>query len=530
MSFQNEIMFETDGRHSSVYLYEPPMGERQYVECIDEIVDLGIDTISYVVGDCAVLLYDTKVGEIWGHNVDLADHTVWLRAAQNVKSMIDRGIDPLTLVCNHAHKRGFKFIPHLLLNMVHTPHGRVTDCRVADFTTDHPEWQVGPEPDFPEAKDDQPKRLSYAIDEVRENRIAVIKELLFDYDSDGIELNFYTYSPFIARKEVEEHTSTLTNWLTEIRNLATEASKIQKREKRIFVRIGASLKGNLLMGHDIETWIKNELVDVLVAMPVKGDFGTDISDLQQIINLTKNSQTKVIAGIDSVSSEQTPKVQRAAIANVYDAGAKGCMYHRYYPEPNRYPYSTEDTNRLRFLAYPDLVEHMDKIFHMGPSKDRAKSEKIFGVKPQLPRILSLSEQPTPINIYIADDIQSKLSAGELWKCELRIMINNLMQNGEVSVVWNDKKISPENIRWADWIFQMKPRPDYVRGYRLHIPLMKDLLPQKGQNTISISLESKDPQLVLDIEITDIDLAVEYLPHKNAIRDDEEYSGGSLFTP
>ena len=82
----------------------------------------------------------------------------------------------------------------------------------------------------------------------------------------------------------------------------------------------------------------------------------------------------------------------------------------------------------------------------------------------------------------------------------------------------------------DWIFQMKPRPDYVRGYRLHIPLMKDLLPQKGQNTISISLESKDPQLVLDIEITDIDLAVEYLPHKNAIRDDEEYSGGSLFTP
>ena len=56
MSFQNEIMFETDGRHSSVYLYEPPMGERQYVECIDELVDLGIDTISYVVGDCAVLL------------------------------------------------------------------------------------------------------------------------------------------------------------------------------------------------------------------------------------------------------------------------------------------------------------------------------------------------------------------------------------------------------------------------------------------------------------------------------------------
>ena len=51
-----------------------------------------------------------------------------------------------------------------------------------------------------------------------------------------------------------------------------------------------------------------------------------------------------------------------------------------------------------------------------------------------------------------------------------------------------------------------------------------------ENTISISLNSKDPQLVLDIEITDIDIVVEYLPHKNAIRDDEVYSGGNLFTP
>ena len=50
MSKKHEIIFETDGRHSSVYLYEPPMGIRQYVEPIDEVLDLGVDTISYVVG------------------------------------------------------------------------------------------------------------------------------------------------------------------------------------------------------------------------------------------------------------------------------------------------------------------------------------------------------------------------------------------------------------------------------------------------------------------------------------------------
>ena len=156
MSESHEVMFYTDGRHTSVYLYEPPMGVRQYIEAIDELVDLGIDTISYAVGDCSVLLYDTKVGERWGHNVDLTDHQIWYRAGMNAEAMIESGTDPLMLVCEHAKKRGFQFLAHILLNMNHTSHGRVTNCRVADFTTEHPEWQVGPEPDFPEAAVRQP--------------------------------------------------------------------------------------------------------------------------------------------------------------------------------------------------------------------------------------------------------------------------------------------------------------------------------------------------------------------------------------
>ena len=77
MSDKKEVMFYTDGRHTSVYMHEPPMYKQQYVEPIDELLDLGIDTITYAVGDCSVLLYDTKVGELWGHNVDLTNHPIW---------------------------------------------------------------------------------------------------------------------------------------------------------------------------------------------------------------------------------------------------------------------------------------------------------------------------------------------------------------------------------------------------------------------------------------------------------------------
>ncbi len=77
--------------------------------------------------------------------------------------MIESGTDPLMLVCEQAQRRGFQFLPSLLLNMGHTAHGRVTNCRVAEFTTDHPEWQVGEEPDHELAQYDIPSRLSYAV-------------------------------------------------------------------------------------------------------------------------------------------------------------------------------------------------------------------------------------------------------------------------------------------------------------------------------------------------------------------------------
>ncbi len=529
MSKQREVMFETDGRHSSIYLYEPPMGVRQYVEPIDEVLDLGIDTISYVVGDCSVLLYDTKVGERWGHNVDLADHEVWYKAAHNCQAMIESGHDPLLVVCEHTHKRGLNFLPHLLLNMIHTPHGRVTNCRVADFTTDHPEWQVGEETDCPEAEFDNPHRLSFAVPEVRENRLAVIRELLGDYPTDGIEINFHTYAPFIGRREVAEHTGTLTGWVRQIRQACDEAARTQGREKRLVVRLAATLKGNKIMGHDVEAWVREGLVDTLIGMPVGGDFSSETARLREITALAESTNIPVVVGLDSVGPEQNAEVHRAATANAYDAGAQGILYHRYYPPPHRYPYTTQDTERLRYLAYPDIIAHKDKTFYVGPGSGRPKGIT-FGLEEQLPQELKAGEKGKEIHIDVADDIAAKQAAGELWRCELRVMLEEMLHSDEARLYWNGAEVPEERIRKADWVFQMRPNAG-ARGYRFHVDLRSDMLPRQGSNTVRVDLVKKDEKLIHPISIHDLDIVVEYLPHRNALRDDETYAGtGMPFTP
>ena len=527
MSHEYETMFETDGRHCNVYFYEPPMGVRQYVEPIDEVVDLGIDTISYVVGDCSVLLYDTKVGERWGHNIDRAGHIVFYRAAQNCEAMIRNGHDPLMVVCEHAQRRGFKFLPHLLLNLFHSPRNTVTTGRVADFAMDHPEWQVGEEPESPDAEFDQPSRLSYAVPEVRENRLAVIRELVCDYPSDGIDLNFYTYAPFIARSEVAEHTETLTEWMRKIRQTCDAAAVAQDRAKRLVVRIAATLEGSRRIGHDVETWIDEELVDAVVAMPVAGDLSSSTAGLREVVDAGAAGGVPVIAGLDSHDLEQSAEVHRAAIANAYAAGARGILCHAYCPRPQLYPYTPKETDRLRYLAYPDIVAHQDKTFHVGPSKDRPQAAT-YGLAEPLPHELSVGS-PARIAIEVADDICAKAAAGELWRCELRVMLLHLMQTDEVALKWNGTPIPDERIRRADWIFQMRPSArdrDYRSGYRLHVELKEWLHPVVGENALIVELLKKDETLVDAVSIADVDLAVEYLPHRNALRRDETYAGTS----
>ena len=531
MSREHEIMFQTDGRHSSIYMYEPPMGVRQYVEPIDELLDLGIDTISYVVGDCAILLYDTKVGEKWGDNVDLANHEVWHRASFNLQSALERGLDPLEIVCDHAHKRGFNFLAHMILNMHHHPPSRETNCRTSTFATQHPEWQVGEEPDYPEAEFDTPNRLSFAVPEVRENRLAVIRELLCDYETDGIDLNFRENHPFIARREVAEHTDTITEWMRQIKEICLDAAEEQGRSKRLVARIPATISGNLSVGHDVPRWVEEGIVDTLVAMPTGGDFAGETERFREIAALTAVANVTLLAGVDSVDHDQTAEVHRAAVANMYDAGAQGILYWRYYPAPHRYPYTPEDLMRLRFLAYPDVIAHQDKVYHIGISaRDRMKAIA-YGLQEQLPRELVVNE-PAEVTVDVADDVAAKKQIGELWFCELRIMLHEFMHHDEARFHWNGVEVPEEKIRKVDWIFQMRPA-NGPRGYRFHIDLTDDALslPLKGTNRIQVTLLKKDQQLVFPVQITDVDIAMEYLPHRNSLQIKEGYGGPVLpFTP
>ncbi len=532
MGQKNEVIFYTDGRHSSVYIYEPPMDERIYTAPLDELVDLGIDTITYAVGDCRVLLYDTKAGERWGHNVDKTNHIIWYRTVRNLEQFIADGHDPLRVVCARAHELGFAFVPSFILGMQYQERAEATDCRCSNFCFDHPQYQVGPEPDFPEARWDDATRFSYAIEEVRRNRLAVIEELVGAYETDGIELNLFDYAPFLARSEIAEHTDTFTQFIRDVRTLCSKAAEKQGRPKRLLLRVGAALSGAKALGIDLETLIREEIADVVLAMsPHKLEMAEPHPrGIAELVEAARGTNVKIIASVGLTISHDTHdkatrEMQVAQAANGYAAGAQGTFFHTYYP--CGYPYSDSDLANLRFMGHPELLAHKDKHFFVRQGPNTADdSPGDYGQPHPLPVELVVGEPGITQAPYVADDLAVWQSKGQLARCELRVRLFEFIDGDTFELYFNETLIPRAHQEWLDWTYSVRPMPGntrLTRHYWISVDLLRrGPLPALGENALRVDLKSHDARMVTPVLLHDIELVVDYRDHRHAPRRDEQW--------
>jgi len=219
---QPRVLMTDDGRHASyLYQFEPPVEPADVTFNLDQLVDSGIDTLSYgVCLEGGVVTYDSKVAPRWGYNVECWTHSVWYRAARNLQQLIDDGHDPLELMIARSHAKGLWFFASSFVNFQGGE--RASDGglgRKSDFVYDHPEFQIGPEED-PRASSCDPKRFSFLHDQVRQQRHAVFAELLERYATDGIDLDLADHVPMCRFEQAAELAPLMTGWLRSLREVA----------------------------------------------------------------------------------------------------------------------------------------------------------------------------------------------------------------------------------------------------------------------------------------------------------------------
>jgi hypothetical protein len=502
------------------------MGIRQFREPVDELVDSGVDTLLYCVGDTRVLLYDTHVGERWGHNITDWSHTVWYRSKVNLEMARAAGIDPLRVVCERANEKGIRILTTLLLatqaweDRATTFHGRCSD-----FCFDHPEYCID------SAGGDY--RFNYNLPQVREERFAVITELLTRYPTDGIELSFYTFKPLCRPEEVEAFRDTLTAWMRGIRAMARKAAADQGREKVIAVRVPAVWEGCYTIGLDLSRWIEEGLIDWLI--PHTADQGEQLDQdmpLEPFVEAARTCECRVFAAIaphidNDWYAGGTKEMFHAAAANAYAQGVDGITLIDFWP--TAYPWSDADYGIVRHMGHPDLLTRKDKRFRVRSETGRVfnRGDAPLGYRRPLPVQLTPGEVGPAIPIRVSDDLQTA-AEGCLESVTLTVRVTNICPEDTLRFFFNDEEISLEWARLDDYTYKL----GYVRldarigaHYWFDFTLPESYRPRQGHNTLRVDLVGRAHALAkyMPVTVHDAEITVRYRPHRNAPRQFQRFA-------
>ena len=246
---KKRTLYFNDARHYYLYVFEPPMTMEDAWVPIDEVAGTAVDTFVYGVERGDGLFYPSRVGQRFGADMRPFELTAYWRTWENMQSLIDRGLDPLTVLIDRAHQKGMDFF---------------ASVRMASYGGLEGKYKV------PEGG----RGLAHEF--VRDHQYAVLKELATEYATDGVELDFAAapggMPRYLRPEEVPAMTPVLTEWVAKISKAVRNRSG---KPGQVGARVYPTEEMCLEQGLDVRTWIREGLVDYLAPI-LYIDFTLDV--------------------------------------------------------------------------------------------------------------------------------------------------------------------------------------------------------------------------------------------------------------
>ena len=511
------IMFDHDGRHPLIYMYEPPINKAELEAAVDELVGTPVEALMLTLGDTRSLLYDTKVGELWGQNITKWPHAIWRRAHQNFKKLIEEGNDPLMVICERAHAKGMMVYPSLLVQ--HGGRERMlqswakSEWHELDWQRDIQPLEIGADGDLdPDFSGYRCRDFTHA--EVREETFAVIDEVLTQYPVDGFELQL-SYQPFYFHPNaVEAGRDIMTEWIARV----YEAVKKSGTDRELAVHIPVSIAGCLSIGLDPEEWIRQGIVDVLIAESLTVvDAG---ADFRPLVAAAAESNCRVHAAIaNHVDSDRlgaaSIEMLRGAACNYWAQGVDGLYLAHWFAI---WPYQASFYEQLRELSHPDVMAYKDKSYFIPTETGRGQRLEMHpGATMQLPTNLE-PEKPVRLNFTVSDDLSRWGQMERVHEVLLRVRIAACTERDSLNFKLNSKDLPSSLLRRINEMYRMSAPRYRVFGQWFIFKLDEDHWPVKGSNTLEVTLVQRDPDVTPQIYVRDVELEIKYLMGKHFHRD------------
>jgi len=343
----------------SLRYVDPPHTEESLMTSLRHLADSQVGAISWCLAEDIAYAYPSKVIENYydqlaaGHWIGLFDDEAGFEGVQQGKgdyyeklkpgeeprnvmvTLHQKGLDYVPLLIDRARSLGIRFYSSFRMNDCHLksdPRGMLA----SKFWREHQDWRLW---EVTDGKTYYNAALDYTYPEVRERKLASIREVLEWYDVDGIELDFcrnpYVFQPSEAwgKREI------LTDFIRGVRSDIEKVAGQRGRKIDLILRVPFDQRKLHEAGMDIDAWLDGHLIDVLVMSRLLNNYNETIEpwlskcraanvafypSLEQgpVHNAIHNHIT-----IESV--EETTKRLRGAAQNYLSQGATGVYMFNY---------------------------------------------------------------------------------------------------------------------------------------------------------------------------------------------------------
>jgi len=452
-----------------------------------------VGTISYctISSGFGQFTHDTQVGTLLTRQpVDFG-----LRPdSRNIASeLIREGKDTLRAVTEFAHGNRIEAFWSMRMNdthdVVHTSERPY--LLFPPWKADHPDLLVG----------DSVKRtpygrwssVDYARPEVLELAFRFIEEVCLNYDVDGVELDFFRhlcYFKSVANggKASREEVAAMTGLMRRIRAISEEVGLKQQRPILVAMRLPDSTGYCIDMGFDLDTWLAEGLLDLLIT--------TDyfrLNPWSSSVELGHRYGVKVYPALTDPRVKGETRFLRASVpayraraASAWASGADGLYLFNLYDIDRNSPL-------WRALGDPRALAFTDKQYFLTDLDGKPtswlaggdKHQTIPVVAPTAPVPLS-KQQGFHARLVIADDFEAAARAGYVSTATLHFDLPGIEDAKLVSVSLNGETLAEGKLDngWIDW------------------PVAPNWLRMEGNElVVSLLNQARSPQLLRDIVLS-----------------------------
>ena len=507
------IIFDHDGRHPLIYMYEPPMQKEELEAGVDELLGTPVEALSLTLGDAQSLLYDSRVGKLWGRDIKKWPHVIWKRAHQNFSHLIKGGHDPLQVLCDRAHGRGLLLYAQLLPQQ--GPRERMLQSwenprfKPDDWRDDLRPMEIGNKggvsADWPGYR-----AWDYALEEVRALNMDVVAEVLARYPLDGFELQL-NYCPYYFHPdEAAAGLEIMTEWIGRI----YRAVKRSGKDRELLLRVPADIDGCRAGGLEPLEWMRRGIVDAVV--PEAAGMADPSADFGAFVAAAKGTRCRVLPALQSrVDSDRigegTIEMVRAGACNFWAQGVDGLYIAHWF---GGWPYGADFYEKLREVPYPEVMAAKDKIYRV-PTEGAVPAQQAVSpmVDNPLPLELAQGEQAR-VAFVVSDDVKKWDRAGRVDAVILRIRVTETTERDRLRFVFNGRELPESMLRRVNRMYAMQAPRYRVFGYWFVFRLEKKYWPKRGRNALAVEIVRRDGQVLPAARLRDVELEVKYLMGKN----------------